>query len=148
MYTAGEERKQKGKGGTGSRRGRRWKRKAASFFSRAERAPPRIGGARINGPAQGGRTAQAEEAAPPLGLLVVEPLRVRLEHLGQEVAVAVLVLAPVLEVLKQRVELLVGVALQVAVDGDVAPVADLLAQVGGVDDELGLEEGVLAVLRG
>jgi hypothetical protein len=29
------------------------------------------------------------------------------------------------------------------VDADVAPVADLLRQVGGVENELGLEEGVL-----
>ncbi len=55
-------------------------------------------------------------------------------------------LAPVLEVLEQRVELVVGVALKVAVDGDVAPVADLLAEVGRVHDELWAEEGVLAVL--
>ena len=57
-----------------------------------------------------------------------------------------LVLAPVLEVLKHGVELVVGVALQVAVDADVAPVANLLREVGGVDDVLGLEESVLAVL--
>jgi hypothetical protein len=38
----------------------------------------------------------------------------------------VLVLAPVLKVLEQRVQLVVRVALQVAVDGDVPPVANLL----------------------
>ena len=32
-------------------------------------------------------------------------------------------------------------------DDECAPVTDLLGQVGGVDDELRLEEGVLAVLR-
>jgi hypothetical protein len=37
-----------------------------------------------------------------------------------------LVLAPSLKVLEQGVELALWVALQVAVDGDVAPVADLL----------------------
>jgi hypothetical protein len=31
-------------------------------------------------------------------------------------------------------------------DGDVPPVPDLLRQVGGVEDELGLEEGVLPSL--
>lgn len=71
-----------------------------------------------------------------------------LEHCCEEVAVAVLILAPVLKVLKQRVQLVVGVALQVAVDGDVAPVANLLAEVGRVKDELGLEKGVLPVCRG
>ena len=55
-------------------------------------------------------------------------LRPRLEDGGEEVAVAVLVLAPVLEVLEQRVQLIVGVALQVAVDADIAPVADLRGQ--------------------
>jgi hypothetical protein len=86
---------------------------------------------------------EAEEAAPQLGDPVVQQLGARLEHGRQEIAVAVLVLAPVLEVLEQRVDLVVRVALQVAVDADVAPVADLLGQVGRVDDELGLEEGVL-----
>ena len=35
-----------------------------------------------------------------------------------------------------------GVALELAVDGDVAGVADLLRQVGGVEDELRPEVGV------
>jgi len=86
---------------------------------------------------------EAEEAAPQLGHPVVEQLGARLEHGRQKVAVAVLVLAPVLKVLEEGVDLAVGVALEVAVDGDVAPVADLLREEGGVDDELGLEEGVL-----
>lgn len=49
----------------------------------------------------------------------------------------VLVLAPVLKVLEQRVQLVVGVALQVAVDGDVAPVANLLRQEGGIAAQKG-----------
>ena len=56
---------------------------------------------------------------------------------------AVLILAPVLKVLEDGVELVVRVGLEVAVDGDVAPVPDLLGEVGGVEDKLGLEEGVL-----
>ena len=56
-------------------------------------------------------------------------LRLRLEDCGEEVAVAVLVLAPVLEILKEGVQLIVWVALQVPVDADVAPVADLHKQV-------------------
>lgn len=86
---------------------------------------------------------QAEEARPELGLPVVDELRAGLEAGGEEVAVAVLILAPVLEVLEDGIQLLVGVRLEVTVDGDVTPVADLLRQVRGVDDELGLEEGVL-----
>lgn len=52
-------------------------------------------------------------------------LWLRLEDGGEEVAVAVLVLAPILKVLKQRVQLVVWVPLQVPVDADVPPVADL-----------------------
>ncbi len=55
-------------------------------------------------------------------------LRLRLQDGGEEVAVPVLVLAPVLKVLEQRVQLAVRVALQVAVDADVPPVADLRAR--------------------
>jgi hypothetical protein len=47
-----------------------------------------------------------------------------------------LVLAPGLKVFEEWVELALWVALQVAVDGDVAPVADLLAQVHSVQDVL------------
>ena len=127
---------------------------------------------------------QAEESRPHPALPVVDELRLRLEHGGEEVAVAVLILAPVLEVLRcanrcgkfriwnpqeatcpdagrlsqagpselpnhicsdtvqafacrrqqlhlsrtcarleQRVQLLVRVLLQVAVDGNIAPAA-------------------------
>ena len=86
---------------------------------------------------------EAEEASPQLSLPVVDELGASLENGGEEVTVTVLILAPVLEVLEDGVKLVIGVRLKVAVDGDVTPVADLLGQVGGVDDELGLEEGVL-----
>ena len=52
-------------------------------------------------------------------------LRLRLQDGGEEVAVPVLILAPVLKVLEQGVQLVVGVALQVPVDADVPPVPDL-----------------------
>ena len=91
---------------------------------------------------------QAEEPGPQLGLKVVDELGPGLEARGEEVTVAVLVLAPVLEVLENGVELVVGVGLEVAVDGDVPPVANLLGQVSRVDDELGLEEGVLQIRGG
>mmetsp|Transcript_8975 Transcript_8975/g.14259 ORF Transcript_8975/g.14259 Transcript_8975/m.14259 type:complete len:428 (-) Transcript_8975:77-1360(-) len=89
---------------------------------------------------------QGEEPDPQLRLPGVHELGACLKAGSEEVAMAVLVLAPVLEVLEDGVELVVGVLLEVTVDGDVAPVPDLLAEVGGVDDELGLEESVLAVL--
>jgi hypothetical protein len=71
---------------------------------------------------------QAEEPGPQLSLEIVDELGPRLEARGEEVTVAVLILAPVLEVLEDGVELVVGVLLEVA-----------------VDDELGLEEGVLLI---
>ncbi len=60
---------------------------------------------------------------------------------------AVFVLTPVLEEVEDREDLAVGVLLEVAVDRDVAPVADLFREVGGVEDELRLEEGVGLVRR-
>jgi len=60
--------------------------------------------------------------------------------------VAVLILAPVLEEPEDGVHLVFGVRLEVAIDGDVAPVANFLGEIGGVEDELGLEEGVLLAL--
>ena len=83
---------------------------------------------------------QAEEPRPQPPLRPLDQTRLRLDDRGEEVAVPVLVLAPVLKVLEERVGDEVGVALQVAVDGDVAPVTDLLRKVGGVDDVLGLFE--------
>ena len=52
-------------------------------------------------------------------------LWLRLEEGREEVAVAVLILAPVLKVLKERVDLVIWVALQMPVDADVPPVANL-----------------------
>lgn len=57
-----------------------------------------------------------------------------------------LILAPVLKVLKEWVQLAVWVALQVTVNRDVTPVANFFRKVCGIHDELRLEEGVLAVL--
>jgi hypothetical protein len=65
----------------------------------------------------------------------------------ERLAMAELVVAPLLEPLEDRVEAALGMTLEVAEDGDVARVADLLRQVGGVEDELRLEEGVLLGAR-
>src|SRR4051794_21502211 len=56
---------------------------------------------------------------------------------------AELVVAPLLEPAEDRVELALGMALELPVDGDVAGVADLLGEIGGVEDELRPEVGVL-----
>jgi hypothetical protein len=73
---------------------------------------------------QAGRGKQAQRGAArrceklhSLCLPAVQQLGADLEHRRQEVAVAGLVLAPVLEVLEQRVQLVVGVALQVPAAG-------------------------------
>jgi len=81
---------------------------------------------------------QAEEPRPQPPLRALDQPRLGLDDRGEKVPVAVLVLAPVLKVLEERVGDEVGVALQVAVDRDVAPVADLLGEKGRVDDVLGL----------
>ena len=52
----------------------------------------------------------------------------------------VLILAPVLEVLEDGVNLVLWVRLEVPEDGDVPPVPNFLRQVGGVEDELGLKK--------
>ncbi len=59
---------------------------------------------------------------------------------------AVLILAPVLKVLEDWVTLVLRVRLQMSVDGNVSPIPNLLRQVGGIKDKLGLEESVLAGL--
>ncbi len=61
----------------------------------------------------------------------------------ERLAVAELVVAPLLEPLEDRVEAQLGMPLELAEDRDVARVADLLRQVGRVEDELGPEVGVL-----
>ena len=55
---------------------------------------------------------------------------------------AILVLAPILEEVKDREDLAFWMLLQVAINGDVAPVANLLTQISGVEDEFRLEEGI------
>ena len=57
----------------------------------------------------------------------------------------VFVLTPVLKEVEDREDLAVGVLFEVAVNGDVTPVADLFRQVGGVEDEFRLEERVVLV---
>jgi hypothetical protein len=72
-----------------------------------------------------------------------QQLRVGAHQQREGLAVAELVVAPFAEPLEDRVEPLLGMLLEVAVDGDVAGVADLLGEVGRVVDELRLEVGVL-----
>ncbi len=89
---------------------------------------------------------QQEETAPQPRLPVIEELGLSLHDGVEEIAMAVLVLAPVLKEAEDRVNPVFGMGFQVAVNRDVAPVADLLRQVSRVEDELRLEEGVLPAL--
>jgi len=89
---------------------------------------------------------KAEEAGPKLGLPVIEELRLCLHKSREEITMSVLILAPVLEVLEDWVALVLRVLLQMPEDTNVPPVSNLLRQVGGVEDELGLEESVLPCL--
>lgn len=59
---------------------------------------------------------------------------------------AILILAPVLKVLENRIALVLRVLLEVPVYGDVSPVPDLLRQVRRIENELGLEKSVFSGL--
>ena len=54
----------------------------------------------------------------------------------------ILVLAPVFEEVEDREDLAVRVLLEMAENSDVAPIANLFAEVGGVEDVFRLEVGV------
>jgi hypothetical protein len=85
---------------------------------------------------------QKEEPNPQL-VCAVQQLRIGPHKKRKGLAMAELIVAPLLEPQKDRMEALVWVALQVAVDCDVPRVANLLRQVSGVENKLWLEEGVL-----
>ncbi len=89
---------------------------------------------------------EIEKPGPQLGLPVIEELWLCLQKCREEISVTVLILAPVLKVLEDWVTLVLRVRLQMSVDGNVSPVPNLLRQVGGIKDKLGLEESVLAGL--
>ena len=57
------------------------------------------------------------------------------------------VIAPILEPLENRMETKFRVAFELTKDRDVARVADLLAQIGGVEDEFRLEVVILLSAR-
>ena len=88
------------------------------------------------------KTASRKKRTQSL-LRPVRKLGVGAHQQREGLAVAELVVAPLLEPLEDRMEAPLGMALEMAEDGDVAGVADLLGQVGRVEDELRPEEGVL-----
>jgi len=103
-------------------------------------------GSRVIVQVHGDVHGQAKESTPQLGFRVVQEFRSRLQDGGEEVTVSVFILAPVFKVLEDWVQLVVRVRLQVSVDRDVSPVANLFGQVRRVHDKLRLEKRVLSVL--
>ena len=90
----------------------------------------------------GGIDGELEEFHPEL-VAAFQQVGVGAHQQGEGLAVAELVVAPLLEPHEDRVEAQLRMPLELAEDGDVAGVADLLAEVGGVEDELRLEVVVL-----
>ena len=85
---------------------------------------------------------QLEEAGPqPVDAL--QQVRVRPHQQREGFPMAELVVAPLLEPLEDRMDPQFRMPLELAEDGDVAGIADLLGQVGRVEDELRLEVVIL-----
>ena len=99
-------------------------------------------GAGVVAHVHGGVDGQQEKANPQL-VATAQQLRVGAHDQGKRFTVAELVVAPQLEPAKDGVKAFFGVLFELAEDGDVARVADLLGQVSRVVNVFGLEEGVL-----
>ena len=93
------------------------------------------------------RVDREQEEANPQTVHARDQLRIAAHQQRKRLAMAELVIAPVLEPLEDRMEALVRVLLEMAEQRDVARVADLLGQVGRVDDELRAEVRRLLRLR-
>ena len=88
-----------------------------------------------------GKDGIEEEPDPP-DIAAARQLGVGAHQQSEGFAMAELVIAPFLEPFEDRVETLVGMRLKVTVDRDIARIADLLAEIGGVVDEFRPEIGV------
>ncbi len=93
---------------------------------------------------------EAVQPGPQFGLPIVEKLRLGLQKCREEISIAVLILAPVLKVLWELVPRWVTwvlrVGLQISVDCDMPTVPNLLREIRGIEDELGLQESVIVGL--
>jgi len=87
---------------------------------------------------------KAEEARPQLCLPVIEKLRLCFHQSREEITMAVLILAPVLEVLENRITYELRIGLEMPVYGNVPPVPNFLRQVSCIEDELWFEESVFS----
>lgn len=90
---------------------------------------------------------ETEEASPQLCLPVIKKLRLCFHQSREEITMAVLILAPVLEVFENRITYELRVGLEMPVYGNVPPVSNFLRQVSCIEDELWLEESVFSCFR-
>ena len=89
----------------------------------------------------GRENGEQEEADPEL-VATRQQFRIGAHHECESLAMTELVIAPLFEPFENRMEPLFGMTLEMAIDGDVARIADLLRQIGRVEDELWLEVSV------
>ena len=69
-------------------------------------------------------------------------MRVGTHDQGKGFPMAELIIAPTLKPAEDRMKALVWIFFQLAKDGDVARIANLLGQIGRIENVLGLEVGV------
>ena len=89
---------------------------------------------------------QQKEPAPQTSANSRQRIGLGTHHGIKEVSVAILILAPVFKEVENRVELVLRVRFELALDGDVAPLANFLRNVGRVENKLRLEKGIAAAL--
>ena len=90
----------------------------------------------------GGEHSKQEEATPKPRSKAIDGLGLGLHQGVKEITVAILVLAPVFKEIENWEDFAFGVFFEVAIDGDIAPIANFLRKIGGVKDIGGFEIGV------
>mmetsp|Transcript_20199 Transcript_20199/g.37340 ORF Transcript_20199/g.37340 Transcript_20199/m.37340 type:complete len:252 (+) Transcript_20199:232-987(+) len=89
-----------------------------------------------------GRVDRQQEEADPQLVAALQQMGLGPHHQCERLTMPELVMAPALEPSKDRVEALFRVAFELPVDADVAGIADLLGEIGRVEDVFRLEVGV------
>ena len=90
-----------------------------------------------------GRIDREQEKADPQLVKATQQFRIGSHDQCKGLAVGKLVITPLQKPFKNRMKALLGMALKVSIDRDVACVADLFRKIRGVINIFGLEEGVL-----
>ena len=89
-----------------------------------------------------GRINSEQEEADPQFVAALQKMRIGTHDKRESLTMAELIVAPLLEPFEDRVEAPIRVPFKMAIDGDVTAIADLLGQIGGVEDKLRLEVSV------